>query len=76
MAIEKLIEVSAFVKEGVDLLVEFVREQDNRIKELEKDLSELTITNDYQRVISEKNERISALEIELEEAKRRSYEKV
>jgi len=72
MDIEKLIKVSAFIKEGVDLLVECIREQDKRIKELEKDLSELTITNDYQRVISEKNERISALEIELEEAKRRS----
>lgn len=72
MGIEKLIEVSAFIKEGVDLLVECIREQDKRIKELEKDLSELTITNNYQRVISEKNEQISALEIELEEAKRRS----
>jgi cell fate (sporulation/competence/biofilm development) regulator YmcA (YheA/YmcA/DUF963 family) len=72
MDIENLIKVSAVIKEGVDLIIECVREQDKRIKELEKDLSELTITNDYQRVISEKNERISALEIELEEAKRRS----
>jgi hypothetical protein len=72
MDIENLIKVSAVIKEGVDLILERVREQDKRIKELEKDLSELTFTNDYQRVISEKNERISALEIELEEAKRRS----
>lgn len=50
-------------------LSEVVLEQDKRIKKLEKDLSELTITNDYQRVISEKNEQISALEIELEELK-------
>ena len=52
-------------------LSEVVLEQDKRIEELEKDLSELTITNDYQRVISEKNERISSLEIELEELKKK-----
>ena len=33
------------------------------IDKLEKDLSELTITDNYQRVISDKNEQISALEI-------------
>lgn len=56
----------------IEALVKIVHKQHERIAELEKDLSELTITNNYQRVISEKNEQISALEIELEEARRRS----
>lgn len=56
----------------INALVDILHKQHARIAELEKDLSELTITNNYQRVISEKNEQISALEIELEEARRRS----
>lgn len=42
---------------------EYISDLKKRNFELEKDLSELTIKDNYQRVISDKNEQISVLEI-------------
>ena len=48
---------------------EYISDLKKRIFELEKDLSELTIENDYQRVISDKNEQISVMETTITQAK-------
>ena len=48
---------------------EYISDLKKRNFELEKDLSELTIENDYQRVISDKNEQISVMETTITQAK-------
>ena len=48
---------------------EYISDLKRRNFELEKDLSELTIENDYQRVISNKNEQISVMETTITQAK-------
>ena len=48
---------------------EYISDLKKRNSELEKDLSELTIENDYQRVISNKNEQISVMETTITQAK-------
>ena len=55
-------EGNGFYKRGLSNSIQIA----DYIEKLEKDLSELTITNNYQRVISDKNEQISALELKIE----------
>ena len=55
-------EGNGFKKRGLNNFIQVA----DYIDKLEKDLSELTITNNYQRVISDKNEQISALELKNE----------
>ena len=55
-------EGNGFYKRGLSNSIQI----GNYIEKLEKDLSELTITNNYQRVISDKNEQISILEMKIE----------
>lgn len=55
-------EGNGFKKRGLNNSIQVA----DYIEKLEKDLSELTITNNYQRVISDKNEQISILEMKIE----------